>query len=183
MKTDVIILASGFSKRFQGNKLLYPFHGKPLITWTLEKLLQLPIDQILVVSNNSKIEEIVKQYRAKCIRNMNAEHGQSASIHEGILHSTADQVMLMVADQPYMKLETLNTMLEKADGSHIVCASFQGIIRNPAIFPRKYFKDLLTLQKEQGGKVVIKTYIEDVLMVECKKEELKDIDTKEDIKK
>ena len=43
MKTDIIVLASGFSRRFQGNKLLYRIDGIPLIEHTLQKLTKLPM--------------------------------------------------------------------------------------------------------------------------------------------
>lgn len=34
---SLIILASGFSRRFVSNKLLYEFHGKKLIEYALDK--------------------------------------------------------------------------------------------------------------------------------------------------
>ena len=183
MKTDIIVLASGFSRRFQGNKLLYELEGIPLIEHTLRKIKILPAHQIYVVTQYPEVMELARRYQMIPLMNSEAITGQASSIRTGIAHSHSDQVMLIVADQPYIREETLHTLWEKADGKHIVCMSYQGIARNPAIFPRKYYSDLLSLRNEQGGKAVLKKYPQNILMIECSKEELKDIDTINDMEK
>ena len=183
MKTDIIVLASGFSRRFQGNKLLYKIDGIPLIEHTFKKLIKLPANQIYVVTQYPEIINLSKLYNMTPLMNSEAMTGQSSSIRIGLSHSNSDQVLLIVADQPYIHQETLHALWNKADGNHIICVSYQEIVRNPAIFPRKYYSDLLSLQNEQGGKTVLKKYPQDILTIECREEELKDIDTRDDINK
>ncbi len=183
MKTDIIVLASGFSRRFQGNKLLYELDGIPLIEHTLRKIKKLPAQQIYVVTQYPEIISLAELYHMVPLMNSEAITGQASSIRTGLAHSHSDQVMLIVADQPYIREETLRALWKKADGKHIVCAGCQGIARNPVIFPRKYDSDLLSLRNEQGGKTVLKKYPQDILMIECSKEELKDIDTINDVEK
>ena len=114
--------------------------------------------------------------------NTQARKGQSFSIRLGIERSTADQAMLCVADQPYLRLHTFKKLLELADGEHIICVTCQGILRNPAIFPRKYYKELLALSDEQGGKQILKKYREKVIAVPCDVDEVWDIDKRSDLK-
>ena len=182
MKTDLILLASGYSRRFQGNKLLYELDGMPLITHTLQKLSTLKQDSLIVVTQYKEIEELAKGYGAVIVTNTQACEGQSSSIRLGIERSTADQAMLCVADQPYLRLHTFKKLLELADGEHIICVTCQGILRNPAVFPRKYYKELLALSDEQGGKQILKKYREKVIAVPCDVDEVRDIDKRSDLK-
>lgn len=181
MRTDIILLASGSSRRFQGNKLLYRMDGLPLIEHTLQKLSALKPHELIVVTKYSEIEELAKGYGAAVIYNAYACEGQSASIRQGIARSSGDQAMLCVGDQPYLKPATLRRMLELSDQEHIICVSCNGIVRNPAIFPRKYYQELLQLKDEQGGKLVMKKYPDEIISVECDPDEVRDIDERTDI--
>lgn len=182
MKTDLILLASGYSRRFQGNKLLYELDGMPLIAHTLQKLSTLKPDSLIVVTQYKEIEELAKGYGAVIVTNTQACEGQSSSIRLGIERSTADQAMLCVADQPYLRLETFKKLLVLADEEHIVCITCNGILRNPAIFPRKYYRELLSLTGEQGGRQIMRKHPGAIITVECNREEVLDIDEKTDLK-
>lgn len=182
MKTDLILLASGYSHRFQENKLLYELDGMPLIAHTLHKLSALKPHSLIVVTQYKEIEALAKDYGAVIVSNTQAREGQSSSIRLGIKRSDADQAMLCVADQPYLRLETFKKLLELADGEHIICVTCKGILRNPAIFPRKYYQELLALTAEQGGKQILKKYREKVIAVPCDLDEVRDIDKRIDLK-
>ena len=53
---SLIILASGFSRRFVSNKLLYEFHGKKLIEYAFDKASAF-LD-VIVVTQYEKIKEM-----------------------------------------------------------------------------------------------------------------------------
>ena len=94
MKTDLILLASGYSRRFQGNKLLYELDGMPLIAHTLQKLSALKPHSLIVVTQYEEVEKLARDYNAVVVFNTQARKGQSFSIRLGIERSTADQAML-----------------------------------------------------------------------------------------
>lgn len=50
-----IIMASGLGRRFGSNKLLIDFHGKPLISHTIEKASAFPFARIIVVTRHKEI--------------------------------------------------------------------------------------------------------------------------------
>ena len=135
-----------------------------------------------MVTQYEEVEKLANDYNAVVVFNAQAREGQSSSIRLGIKRSDADQAMLCVADQPYLRLETCKKLLELADGEHIICVTCQGILRNPAIFPRKYYQELLALSGEQGGKQILKKYREKVIAVPCGLDEVRDIDKRIDLK-
>ena len=87
-------MASGYSRRFQGNKLLYELEGMPLIAHTLQKLASLKQDKLIVVTQYDEIAKLAIAYGAVVIANPYADEGQAASIRLGIAHSTGDQALL-----------------------------------------------------------------------------------------
>ncbi len=183
MKINLVILAAGNSSRFPTNKLLYELHGKTMIQHTLEKGLQLPFYKRVVVTQYAEIEEYAKYYGYQFIRNTQPEKGIAQSMKLGLQACmNSDYTMFLVADQPWLKVKTLQTMIECCDDEHIICASYQGQCRNPILFPFYLYKELLTLHGDKGGSQLLHQYVNKIIKVTCSKEEVHDIDTIEDVK-
>lgn len=183
MKINLVILAAGNSSRFPTNKLLYKFHGKPMIQYTLEKGLQLPFHKRIIVTQYEEIEEFAKDFHYQLIRNKNPEEGISQSMKLGLKQCMdSDYTMFLVADQPYLKVSTLQAMMKHCDNKHIICASYQGQYRNPILFPSNLYKELFTLQGDKGGSQLLHRYKHNIICIACDKEEIEDIDTIEDVK-
>lgn len=195
----VIYMASGFGKRFGRNKLLEPVNGRALYLHGLEKFirwqeeckknekeenLQLKINLVLV----SQWEEILTFGRRQgliCVENNQAEEGITASVRLGLQAAgESDYYLFSVADQPGLKLETLDAFIweflentKKKDGFSIGClCEEKGSRKNPVIFHRRYREELLALRGDTGGSQVIKRYPGEVFFFLAGKEELKDID-------
>ena len=56
-------MASGYSRRFQGNKLLYELEGMPLIAHTLQKLASLKQDKLIVVTQYDEIAKLCRSFQ------------------------------------------------------------------------------------------------------------------------
>lgn len=65
-KTYIIYLASGNSRRFKGNKLLFPFQNKPLYQHALDLILK-KYDHVIVVSQYDEILQYAAQRGALSI--------------------------------------------------------------------------------------------------------------------
>jgi len=64
MNTVAIITARGGSKRIPG-KNIKPFHGKPIISYSIEAALSSDVfDEVMVSTDNDKISEVAKKYGA-----------------------------------------------------------------------------------------------------------------------
>lgn len=181
MKTDIIILAAGNSSRFQGNKLLYPYQGIPLIQYTFNALRMVDANNIIVVTQYEELSTLAKSYGYICLNNNHPEWGISYSIHLGLRKVQSDQVMFLVGDQPKLRSTTLQGMIDAADGSMILAAGYGEQAKNPVIFPRRYYEELHQLRGDVGGRAVLARYPDQVRIYEIDPDEVRDIDKKSDL--
>ena len=79
---SLIILASGFSRRFVSNKLLYEFHGKKLIEYAFDKASAF-LD-VIVVTQYMEIKEMAESLGYHIVMNDHPEYGQGHSIALGV---------------------------------------------------------------------------------------------------
>lgn len=201
-KTAFIILASGSSKRFNGNKLLYQFkslNGKTLFENTIERIYEVKkminkdkkfksIDiQVLVISIYDEIlnkEFENKDYEA--IYNENHNEGISGSIILGTkeaLKINADSFAFFVCDNPFLKSDDIFMMLKYFYYSQKNIGSMyaNNSPSNPAIFSMKYKDDILNLKGDNGALSIIKNNMKDAFFYTINENKLKDIDTNEDL--
>jgi CMP-N,N'-diacetyllegionaminic acid synthase len=88
-KIVVFIPARGGSKSIPG-KNIRPFAGKPLLAWTIELAHRLHgIDEVVVSTDDGRIEEVARKYHAK--------------IHRRPPHLAADDSLVLDAIRDYMK--------------------------------------------------------------------------------
>lgn len=205
-KIYAVILAAGNSTRFEGNKLLSEFHGKRLFEYTFEAVREaaggtsdgqdtrqsvyqtagtgdMPaLTGVVVVTQYHEIASRAKAAGFDCVRNDSPEKGISHSIRLGVSRcQDADGVMFLVCDQPYLRGDTLQRMASLADGEHILRTSFGERKGSPALFPKRYFDELMELHGDVGGKAVMKKHPEWVRDVEVSEiRELYDVDTQGD---
>lgn len=182
MKTNLVVLAAGNSTRFQANKLLYPINEKMIIQHVFDACKNVSFHKVIVVTQYDEVKELASQYGYQNIINKYPKLGLSHSIKLGVQASKeCEQIIFLAADQPFIKQETLQTLLQMSDGEHIVSASVDGIIKNPMLFPNTYFFELCNLANDMGGKKVAMKTIHNVIKVEVDELQLKDIDTKCDL--
>ncbi len=185
----LIVMASGASKRFGENKLLYSFKGKKLYRYLIDELVKLKNYRIIVVTS---YKEIKKEVEGKIIVALNneSEKGITSSIHLGIkmarqIQDSANNIyVFFTADQPFLKAQLIEDFIEQFKKSPygLGCFASGKILGNPGIFRQKYVEELLKLQGDRGGKSIIKQNKEDGFFYQVEKEVLIDIDTKEILK-
>ena len=154
MAINLILLAAGNSKRFNGNKLLAIYKDKPIYMHIVEKVLDLKVNKIICVTQYEEIK--------------------------------ADGYMFMVCDQPFISIESLNSVIDNfINGDKgIVCAGYGKNKGNPVIFSKRYINELLSLEGDSGGKKIVKGHLNDLKIVNVNNEiELLDIDTQEEFGK
>ena len=187
MAINLILLAAGNSKRFNGNKLLAIYKDKPIYMHIVEKVLDLKVNKIICVTQYEEIKEALLNTNINVVMNNNSNLGVSSSIKIGINYDkNADGYMFMVCDQPFISIQTLNSVIDnfiKGDKG-IVCVGCGNNKGNPVIFSKKYINELLSLEGDNGGKVIIKGNLNDLKIVNINNRiELVDIDTQEEFVK
>lgn len=143
--------------------------------------------EILVVSQYEQIREQARGIGIRAIQNTESEEGIAASIRLGTRNvgEDMDAFLYFVADQPYMKTNTIQNFVQRFLESKkgIGAVSIHGKRRNPAAFLRKYRDDLLSLRGDRGGSSIIKRNLDDLWLMEVEEEMVRDIDTREDLEK
>lgn len=194
MKLSFIYMASGFGSRFGANKLYAPLEGKPLYRHGLECLAQAAQRlrqeegyevRLIVVSQYEEILEYGGGLGLETAYNGESSRGITASLRLGTEHAGKDTdiYLFFVADQPYMKSSTVVEFVRgfAGCGRGLGCVCSGGRRGNPAAFAGRYRDELLTLEGDRGGSVVMRAHPEDVWTMEVLSGELKDIDVREDL--
>lgn len=193
MKMNIIYMASGFSRRFGSNKLLYKYKGKPLYLYGLEKmdelsnmLAEIGLDvEIIVVSSYKEILDKAKELEITGILNENSKFGISSSIYLGTKYSYADYYLYMPADMPFVNPDRVfllcKEMLINKTCSLFALSNSDNIACSPCIFEAGYREELLSLEGDKGGKKVFCKYPQNAFLLKAPEIELKDIDSIEDL--
>ena len=86
-----------------------------------------------------------------------------------------------MADQPLLRRESVAELIDFycRNPGHIVGLGHGGQRGNPCIFPSRFFPELLTIEGDRGGNVVIRQHEDDLLLYEVPANELRDVDTQE----
>ncbi|QNM84645.1 nucleotidyltransferase family protein [Polaribacter pectinis] len=185
----VLVLAAGKSSRMKAIKQLVKINGKTLLDITLEKAKSVfPNDVFCVLGGNSdKIKNEITTKNITFINNAGFKRGLSSSIVTGIEFLKKNNfnynvIFILLADQPCIEIEYLKSMvrLYKESPSKIVASNYKTKYGVPAIFPEKFFSELLLIEEDKGAKELMNNKNNDVICSEFKTN-LIDIDTEEDL--
>ncbi len=187
-KCGIIILAAGRSARLGSPKQLLPYADKNLLQHSIDVAVESSMKPIIVVLG-SEIEEIERKIDNSEViiaKNPDWESGMASSVVCGIktlnkLHPDIESVILMVCDQPFVNPGLLNDLVRKhmESGSSIVASSYENIMGTPALFHKKHFPELASLEGDTGAKSLFKKHAEILQTIPFEKGGI-DIDTIED---
>lgn len=189
MSVSAIIMAAGQSKRMNQDKLTMKIKEKCIYEYIFETINKC-IDcfrDVVVVAKEEVILTKAADVGFKAVKNEQSYLGQSESIKLGLKNSyKADGYMFFTADQPFISEETIKelAMTFEKNSNSIVVPCYNGINGSPVIFPEIFKEELLKLQKDTGGKTIIKHNLDKTIKVYIYSEdEHVDIDTMEDYEK
>lgn len=165
-----VLLAAGASRRFGcENKLLADIAGEPLVARVADVLLASSLGEVVVVTPAdptaiaAALEHQLSRDRSRLrlVSNADASRGIASSIVTGIgaLPTAASGAMIVPADMPGLTVAACNTLI-----SAFAVSGYDGLVhaatrdhrqRNPVIWPRRLFGQLLALRGDTGGKPLI----------------------------
>ena len=185
---SAIVLAAGKAQRMGEQKLFLPFRGKPVLQWVIESALAADLREIIcVVRDLRAIRQRISlsDDRLMWLVSSAADRGQSSSIIAGLwaIDPRSEGALFLVGDQPMMSRELINRLVEHFRNSSalIVAPSFAGEPRNPVLFRRELFPELLKLAGDHGGRVLLDQHRDRLDLVEWHEEApFVDIDVRED---
>lgn len=184
-KTAILILAAGNSSRMGTAKQLLPYKQTTLLGWAIKQAQESTACNVYCVLG-AKAKAIKKQIdnsNIKVIINPNYNDGLSASIVSGLKHlmgKKVDSLLIMLADQPNVDSSYLDEIFIASEKNieKIIASVYKDNIGVPAIFPKKYFNQLLKLKGDKGAKEFLNKHKQETIKISS--DNLIDIDTKED---
>lgn len=185
---SAVVLAAGRAERMGEQKLLLPLHDKPVLQWVLESALSSRLQEVTCVVRDLKLvrQRITLAHdRLHWLVNYAADRGQSTSVIAGLwaIEPRSEGALFLVGDQPLVKNDLINALIERFQQSSalIVAPSFRGQARNPVLFRRELFPELLKLKGDRGGRLLIQKYKARTDLVDWQQETpFMDIDLRED---
>jgi molybdenum cofactor cytidylyltransferase len=185
---SAVVLAAGRAQRLGQQKLFLPLRGKPVLQWVLESALASQLGEVVCVTReleSARRQLNLSNERLVWLTNHAADRGQSTSVIAGLwaTHPSSDGAMFLVGDQPLICKELINALIEKFNSGEawIVAPSFMQEPRNPVLFRRDLFPELLQLTGDRGGRMLIEKYKNRTALVEWKDEiPFLDLDVRED---
>ncbi|WP_298590345.1 nucleotidyltransferase family protein, partial [uncultured Megasphaera sp.] len=169
MKIQLVLMASGFGRRFGSHKLEALIHDRPLYTYGMKSLCQaaqafLPcsgIDcQVTVVTAYDAVASACRRQGIEVLWNSQAGEGMAASLRCAVqAHGDADAWAFFPADQPLLTAGTIADFLRQflASGAALGCMHNGERRCSPAIFRRPYGPGLLALRGDTGGRQFLKS--------------------------
>lgn len=184
----IVVLAAGAGTRFGGNKLNALVRNRPLYEHTLERVRAFGAFPAYIVTGSEEIAAAAEKRGITPVWNHEPEKGISRSLRLGLEHAMnchpgLKGILFSVCDQPGLETSTIQRIFNTGmlhPGS-IVCAGNGRRTGNPVLWDRKYFRELLDLTGDEGGRQVMRRHEDCLRIVQADPEELKDIDRKEDL--
>lgn len=180
-------MASGMSKRMSVDKLHMKVNNRSLYKYVLDTIKGHNFYEVIVVAKDDDILARAQSLGFIGVKNTRYQIGQSESIKYGLKKAkSCDGFMFFVADQPFIELQTIGKLCDQfaQDRMGIVLPYYNGSRGNPVIFPYHLKNQLMGLEGDQGGKVVINQNKDKLVGVTIStKYEHMDIDTIQDYEK
>ena len=116
-RTSAIILAAGSSTRMGTAKQLLRLDGRPLLQHVLDNVRASDVREIIVVLGASAevIQGEIDAHNARVVINENYREGMGTSLKTGIsvVNSEAEAALIILADQPLVRPETINRLISE----------------------------------------------------------------------
>lgn len=176
IKTAVLILAAGESKRLGEPKQLLPYKDTNLLIHTIEQVQSLPnTDVFIVVGAHFKdVFDSIRNQPVTVIKNNDWEKGMGSSLAKGIKFiqkkDSFDRVLITLSDLPLTEAPHYAELLDLADESHkrIVITNYENVSGAPVVFDASLFNELSLLENNDGAKPVIDKYKREVIKYHSK---------------
>ncbi|MEL6949641.1 MAG: nucleotidyltransferase family protein [Pseudomonadota bacterium] len=156
-----VLLAAGASRRFEGKKLLAVCGGETLIARAASLTQDAAVGTRLAVFGEIEFALIEAAADAAMgfVVNRHWQRGQGTSVAAGVsaLGRNCGAVLIRLADQVLVTQDDIDALLETARATPhaIVAAHYDGILGVPAVFPRRCFEALLSLDGDRGARRII----------------------------
>ncbi len=167
MTIAAVILAAGGSTRLGSPKQLLQYRGRSLLRHAAETALATGCRPVLIVlgSGADRLKDELAGLDVIPVDNPDWSKGMGTSVRCGIemletLAPTADGALLMLCDQPLIRAEMLESLVQAFREGQPLCqgaaAAYEGTRGVPALFGRELLPGLAFLPDEVGAKSLLR---------------------------
>jgi molybdenum cofactor cytidylyltransferase len=184
---SAVVLAAGGSRRLGRLKQLLPWGGQTMLEHVVDAVLASAVDEVVVVlgCQAEAVQQALAGRPVRGVVNAAWDEGLATSLHAGLaaVSPQAAAALFVLGDQPRLTAQTIDRLLAhyRTTRHPIVVPVYMGQRGNPVLFARLIFPELLALQGDVGGRVLLEKQGADVAEVDVGSDEiLVDVDTLED---
>ncbi len=177
-RVAAVVLAAGAGERFGGPKQIAPWRGKPLILHVLDAVAAAAVDEIVVVlgAHQDRVRPVVERWRAahargkpvRLVPNPHWAEGLSTSVRAGLRAlGPVSAALFPLADQPRISSALLDALIQRHRQTlaPAVVPTYGDKPGAPVLFDARLFPELMELQGDVGGRVLVRKYQEAVAWV------------------
>ena len=184
----VVVLMAGCSNRMpQGNKLLMTLGdtGVSVAERTIQSIVHAGYESIRIVTGHDadKLRDVLVGFDLQWTHNSRYKDGMGTSIARAFNNVESwDAALIVLGDMPFVSVATLQLLREIScqHPNQIIVPSFNGRRGQPVIFPVRFFHQLKECTGDVGGKRILQSHPESVMMVDVGDEAVHwDVDTVE----
>jgi molybdenum cofactor cytidylyltransferase len=159
VRVAAVVLAAGRSTRMGAqNKLLADLGGRPMVRWVVEAVLASKASSVLVVTGHmaADVGAALGGLDVTLVANSGYATGLASSLKAGIraVPAGCDGALILLGDMPGITAELVDRLVETFTqaGDCIVVPVHKGRQGNPALWPRRFFPELLQLDGDAGAR-------------------------------
>jgi len=189
-RVSAVVLAAGRSTRMGEAKQLLRIDEQKMLERTIENVSASRVEEAVLVLG-FEAESIRRELPAalldgvKIVVNENHQSGMASSLREGLaaVNLESDAALIVLADQPLVRPETMNEIVERFCGAdaEIVIPHYQGSRGNPVLLGRSVFAEAMALEGDVGCRSIFAQHTKGILRVDVDDPGiLADIDSRED---
>ena len=158
-----VVLAAGASRRFAGGAqtLVAPAAGKPVVRWTVERILASRLDAVVVVTGHDAdgVRAALDRLPVRIVHNPAFARGLGASLQAGVaaLSDDAAAAVIALGDQPTVSTAVIDSLIDAWHERRmpIVAPLYRGVRGNPVLFARSLFAELQAVGGDHGARDII----------------------------
>lgn len=189
-RIGAVILAAGMSSRMGETKQLIRLGENTLLEQVVEIVRSCRVDEIVLVLGHQAetIKKRVGIKNLKVVINESYQQGMGTSLRTGLaaLSSGTNAALIVLADQPFVRAETLDRLIDQYEqsGAQIAIPIYKGFRGNPVLLGRSVFPEVMALTGDIGCRAIFGNHVEGIVKVLVDDIGiLLDLDTKGDVEK
>ena len=174
---SAVVLAAGGTPITGEPDWFLPLRGKPMLQWVLESALASGLHEVICVTRDlvaARQQIALVHERLFWLANPAADRGRSTSVVAGLwaVDPKSLGALFFAGNQPMVPRDLIDAIIRRFESSPalMVAPTFAGQARNPALFRRDLFPELLKLTGDRDGRALIEKYIDKTEFIEWNRE-------------